>query len=133
MTHPEVSVGRRGGAQHEPLDVVETDPPRPQRERGVDAGVGEGTRSRPRAPSAVQVKVIEDVVECLLKVRAENIAAGVSLARQYDTLRQPGRSQLRSLHAELDGAVAAAYGFTSDDDPLAQLLALNLDLADDPT
>jgi len=65
-------------------------------------------------------------------VRAENLAAGTTLARQYDTLRHPGKSRLRTLHADLDAAVVAAYGFTGDDDLLAQLLALNLDVAADP-
>ncbi len=65
-------------------------------------------------------------------MRAENLAAGMSLAHQYDTLRQPGRSRLRTLHADIDAAVVAAYGFTADDDLLAQLLALNVDVAADP-
>lgn len=56
----------------------------------------------------------------------------MSLARQYDTLRQPGKSRLRTLHADLDAAVLSAYGFSLDDDLLAQLLALNLDVAAEP-
>ncbi len=86
----------------------------------------------PQTPTAGHVERIETVVGRLLAVRAENLAVGMSLARQYDTLRQPGKSQLRELHAELDAAVVAAYGFSSDDDLLAQLLALNLDAAADP-
>lgn len=85
----------------------------------------------PQAPAPTQVSAVERIVERLLELRAENLAAGISLARQYDTLRQPGRSRLRTLHSELDAAVLGAYGFSAEDDPLAQLLALNLDLAAD--
>ena len=56
----------------------------------------------------------------------------MSLARQYDTLRQPGMNRLRTLHADLDAAVLSAYGFSSNDELLAQLLALNLDMAAEP-
>lgn len=56
----------------------------------------------------------------------------MSLARQYDTLRQPGKSRFRTLHAELDAAVLGTYGFLTDDDLLTQLFALNLDIAAEP-
>ncbi|MDQ4038629.1 MAG: hypothetical protein M3313_09865 [Actinomycetota bacterium] len=46
----------------------------------------------PQAPTTVQVNEIEKVVDELLQVRDENLSAGMSLARQYDTLRQPGKS-----------------------------------------
>ena len=61
-----------------------------------------------------------------------HLAKGMTLARQYDTLRQPGKSKLRDLHEQLDKAVMAAYGFSADEDVLAQLLALNQDIAADP-
>jgi hypothetical protein len=86
----------------------------------------------PQAPTAPQVNAIEKIVDELLQVRDENLAAGMSLARQYDTLRQPGKSRLRTLHADLDAAVLNTYGFSPDDDLLAQLLALNLDVAAEP-
>jgi len=86
----------------------------------------------PQAPTPEQVNNIQKVVDELLQVRNENLNAGMSLARQYDTLRQPGKSRLRTLHTDLDGAVLGAYGFSSDDDLLAQLLALNLDVAAEP-
>ena len=50
----------------------------------------------------------------------------------YDTLRQPGKSKLRELHAQLDEAVLAAYGFSRDHDVLTQLLALSQNIAADP-
>jgi len=86
----------------------------------------------PQAPTTAQVNDIKKIVDELLQVRDENLAAGMSLARQYDTLRQPGKSRLRTLHADLDDAVLNAYGFSPDDDLLAQLLALNLDVAAEP-
>lgn len=86
----------------------------------------------PQAPAASDIKAIEEVVEELLQVRADNLAVGMSLARQYDTLRQPGTSRLRTLHADLDAAVLSAYKFSTDDDLLTQLLALNLDVAAEP-
>lgn len=86
----------------------------------------------PQAPSPEHVETISGIVDELLDLRAKNLAAGMSLAAQYDTLRQPGKSRLRTLHAALDAAVLAAYGFSTDDDVLAQLLALNLDIAAEP-
>jgi hypothetical protein len=72
----------------------------------------------PQAPTTAQVNSIEKIVDELLRVRAENLASGMSLARQYDTLRQPGKSRLRTLHTDLDAAVLSAYGFSQDDDLL---------------
>lgn len=86
----------------------------------------------PQAPSPTQVETVSGIVGELLELRAQNLAAGMSLAAQYDSLRQPGKSRLRTLHGALDAAVLAAYGFSSDDDVLAQLLALNLDIAAEP-
>ena len=86
----------------------------------------------PQASTITQVNIIEKAVDELLQVHAENLSAGMSLARQYDTLRQPGKSRLRALHANLDVAVLSAYGFSLGDDLLAQLLALNLDIAAEP-
>ena len=50
---------------------------------------------------------------------------GLTLRRIYQSLEQPGTNPLRDLHAALDAAVYAAYGFDAQADPLAQLLALN--------
>lgn len=41
----------------------------------------------------------------------------------------PGANPLKDAHAALDAAVLAAYGFNANKDLLAQLLALNLDVA----
>ena len=42
----------------------------------------------------------------------------------------PGKNPLKDAHAELDAAVLAAYGFEARKDLLAQLLELNLTVAD---
>lgn len=68
----------------------------------------------------------------IIGYRADRLAEGITLGDQYDSLRRPGRSVLRTLHEELDAAVVRAYGFNPDEDLLAQLLALNLAAANDP-
>jgi hypothetical protein len=47
----------------------------------------------------------------------------------YRTLELPGANPLKDSHAALDAAVLAAYGFSAQKDLLAQLLALNLQVA----
>lgn len=87
----------------------------------------------PQTPSKQHVLDIVTIVGELLSLRAGLLEQGLSLAKQYDTLRVPGKSKLRSLHSELDAAVYTAYGFSQADDALAQLLALNQDIAADPS
>jgi hypothetical protein len=45
------------------------------------------------------------------------------------TLELPGANPLKDAHAALDAAVLAAYGFSAKKDLLAQLLELNLSVA----
>jgi hypothetical protein len=47
----------------------------------------------------------------------------------YRTLELPGANPLKDAHAALDAAVLAAYGFNAKQDLLAQLLSLNLAVA----
>lgn len=47
----------------------------------------------------------------------------------YRTLELPGANPLKDAHAALDTAVLTAYGFSAKKDLLAQLLALNQELA----
>ena len=64
------------------------------------------------------------------RVRAEaltKIKGG--LRALYRTLELPGANPLKDAHAALDAAVLAAYGFSAKKDLLAQLLALNLEVA----
>jgi hypothetical protein len=84
----------------------------------------------PQAPTEEQVDAVADAAARLIELRDERLVDGLSLEKQYNSLRDPGRNPLRKLQEELDEAVAAAYGFSQDDDVLAQLLALNLSIAE---
>jgi hypothetical protein len=84
----------------------------------------------PQAPSQPAVDRVVEVVADLLAFRTERMAQGITLGEQYDSLRQPGRSRLRDLHEALDRAVLEVYGFDPDEDLLAQILALNLSVAE---
>ena len=54
---------------------------------------------------------------------------GWSLRELYRTLETPGDNQLRTAHTTLDAAVRAAYGMKPEEDILAFLIKLNLELA----
>ena len=47
----------------------------------------------------------------------------------YGTLELPGANPFKDAHAALDTAVLTAYGFSAKKDLLAQLLALNQEVA----
>jgi hypothetical protein len=83
----------------------------------------------PQAPSDEAVDRVAEAAAKIVILRDERIAEGVSLERQYASLRDPGRNALRDLQDELDAAVAAAYGFDKSADTLEQLLALNRSIA----
>ena len=57
-------------------------------------------------------------------------ANGWSLRDLYRILETPGTNRLRDAQAALDSAVRAAYGVKENEDTLAFLLRLNLELAD---
>lgn len=86
----------------------------------------------PQAPNPKQVAKVASAMGDILELRESLASDGDTLADQYDDLRVPGRSKLRHLHRALDAAVSDAYGFSSFDEILPQLLALNLELADQP-
>ncbi len=50
----------------------------------------------------------------------------MSLRDLYRLLEQPGKNPIIDLHANLDKALKEAYGFSEQEDLLAQLLALNI-------
>ena len=83
----------------------------------------------PQAPTDETAGEVAACAKALLDFRDERLAAGITLEMQYNSLRDPGRNPLGALQHNLDQAVAAAYGFSRDDDLLAQLLALNLSIA----
>ncbi len=77
-----------------------------------------------------QIEAVAEAGREVRKVRDEalqKIKGG--LRAVHRTLELPGKNPLKDAHAALDAAVLAAYGFSAKDDMLAQLLALNLDVA----
>jgi len=85
----------------------------------------------PQAPTEGAVEMVVAAVERLISFREERLAEGITLEKQYSSLRDPGRNPLRDLQEKLDQAVAVAYGFSAEDDVLAQLLALNQSIAEE--
>ena len=66
----------------------------------------------------------------LRRVRAEALPKlKGGLRALYRTLELPGANPLKDAHAALDTAVLTAYGFNAKKDLLAQLLALNQEVA----
>ena len=84
-------------------------------------------------PQTPSVKQIGDVAAAAQRVRLVRSAAlekmKGGLRALYRTLELPGANPLKDAHATLDAAVLAAYGFSAKKDLLAQLLALNRDVA----
>ncbi len=84
----------------------------------------------PQTPTAKQIEAVAAAGRDVRRVRAEaltKIKGG--LRAVYRTLELPGANPLKDAHAALDAAVLAAYGFDAKKDLLAQLLALNLEVA----
>jgi hypothetical protein len=84
-------------------------------------------------PQAATVKQIDAVAEAareLRRVRAEALPKMKGgLRALYRTIELPGANPLKDAHTVLDNAVLAAYGFNPKRDLLAQLLALNQEVA----
>lgn len=83
-----------------------------------------------RGPTKKQIRAVAEAGREIRRIRASalpNIKGG--LRALYRTLELPGKSELKDAHAALDAAVLDAYGFSSKDDLLAQLLELNLTVA----
>ncbi|MCY4144924.1 MAG: N-6 DNA methylase [Chloroflexi bacterium] len=86
----------------------------------------------PQHPTADAVKAVADSARDLHEFRRERMAqdgSNLTLRDMYRTLELPGTNCLRDLHTALDAAALAAYGFDPAGDTLAQLLALNLEVA----
>jgi hypothetical protein len=84
----------------------------------------------PQAPTIKQIRAVA-VSACALRALRREIMSnnGWSLRELYKTLETPGANKLRDAQAALDTAVRAAYGMNPDEDILAFLLKLNLELA----
>ena len=84
----------------------------------------------PQTPTKGQIAELGAAAVALRALRREIMAKlGYSLRALYRTLEEPGANPLREAHTRLDTAVRAAYAMPKPADPLAFLLALNLDLA----
>ena len=89
----------------------------------------------PQTPTKRQIAEVAAAAVALRALRREIMARlGYSLRALCRTLDTPGTNPLREAHTRLDTATRAAYGMAEEKrgaatDPLAFLLALNLDLA----
>jgi hypothetical protein len=84
----------------------------------------------PQTATAKQIDTVAAVARELRRVRAEALKKlKGGLRALYRTLELPGANPLKDAHAALDAAVLTAYGFSAKKDLLAQLLALNLAVA----
>jgi len=84
----------------------------------------------PQGPEAKAVSAIAVAGREVRRIRAEALPKlKGGLRALYRTLELPGANPLADAHAALDAAVLAAYGFTAKADLLAQLLALNRQVA----
>jgi hypothetical protein len=84
----------------------------------------------PQNPKRAEVIKVAKAAQDLTSVRtnaSRSVAGG--LRALYRTLELPGSNPLRDAHAALDAAVLETYGFNPKKDLLAQLLALNLEVA----
>ncbi len=84
----------------------------------------------PQAPSAGRVEAVAAAGRGVRSIRAETLPKiKDGLRSLYRTLELPGANPLKAAHVALDAAVLAAYGFSPNADLLAQLLALNREVA----
>jgi hypothetical protein len=84
----------------------------------------------PQTPSAAQVEAVAAAGREVRRIRTDALPQMKGgLRALYRTLELPGANPLKAAHAALDAAVLAAYGFSANADLLAQLLALNREVA----
>jgi hypothetical protein len=81
--------------------------------------------------SEAQIKKVAAAAKALHTERTATLKKhNMSLRDLYRLLEQPGKNPIKDLHTALDKAVLEAYGFSDKEDILAQLLALNLSVAE---
>jgi hypothetical protein len=84
----------------------------------------------PQTATVKQIDAVAAAARELRRVRAEALPKlKGGLRALYRTLELPGANPLKDAHAALDTAVLTAYGFSAKKDLLAQLLALNQQVA----
>lgn len=80
----------------------------------------------PQHSTREQEEAVVRAAIALVEHTSKAFANGYSLGSQFDVLRRPGKSVLRDLKLDLDGAVLDIYGFDQSEDLLTQILELNL-------
>ena len=80
-----------------------------------------------KSPTPAQRGLEQNAASITLRTKLAAISGG--LRAFYRTLELPGANPLKDAHAALDAVVLAAYGFSAKKDLLAQLLELNLAVA----
>jgi hypothetical protein len=85
----------------------------------------------PQSPSKKIIDQIRTAAQELHKYRTEQMEKKQwGITQLYNQFFHEPSSQLFKLHAKLNQLVMQAYGFNSDDDILAKILELNLELAE---
>jgi hypothetical protein len=85
----------------------------------------------PQSPTTGQITEVAHRAKALRDTRWKLMTEHrITLRRLYRTIEEPGKHPLKEAQAELDEAVAAAYGMSSSKEPLAYLLQLNHLLAE---
>lgn len=79
----------------------------------------------PQNPTAKSVERVARAMAAIVDLRESYLITGITLAKQYDSLRIAGKSKLRDLHDELDAAVYEAFEFSTSLDPITQMFSLN--------
>jgi hypothetical protein len=84
----------------------------------------------PQTTTVKQIDAVAAAARELRRVRAEALPKMKGgLRALYRTLELPGANPLKDAHAALDTTVLTAFGFSAKKDLLAQLLALNQEVA----
>jgi hypothetical protein len=84
----------------------------------------------PQSPRVTQIEVVAEAGRQVRSVRVDALSKiEGGLRAVYRLLELPGKNPLKDAQTALDAAVLAAYGFSPKKDLLAQLLALNLEVA----
>ena len=84
----------------------------------------------PQTATVKQIDAVAAAARELRRLRAEALPKMKGgLRALYRTLELPGANPLKDAHAALDTSVLTAYGFNAKKDLLAQLLALNQEVA----
>jgi hypothetical protein len=120
-----IAFGRSGS-----LDVGGTAEMRIRKAKEDGGGTSFADYVWPQSPTAAQVEAVAEAGRLVHSVRADALTkVKGGLRAVYRTLELPGKNPLKDAHAKLDAAVLAAYGFDPRKDLLAQLLALNHEVA----